>query len=274
MGQNVKLQGMSKGMMPLDSFRRIWEKSFRRYRGEIGLYNWGESFLNPDLPGMVAHAKKNSAVRLVLNSNFSFSFDDRIVEILKYLEDDSIIISCDGFSQEICEKYRINVDFGLVMHNIELINRHKKPQTKLTWQYLKFPWNSAEEKAAENYCKEKRIEFFLGKGGIISGYPVLPAPRGAKINQFRCNFYLNSLSINFDGEVYPCCTYYGPSKYSLGNAIKNSVEKIFSCGKGKEMLDYLTYKSEGSCDIFCKHCVERNAGEVESWKRTHAAAAA
>jgi radical SAM protein with 4Fe4S-binding SPASM domain len=72
--------------------------------------------------------------------------------------------------------------------------------------------------------------------------------------------------INFDGEVYPCCTFFGPKKYSLGNASEKSVKKIFSEGKGKEMLDYLTFKSGGNDGLFCKHCVERNAGELESWK--------
>jgi len=264
-GQGLKLKDMSRGMMSLDLFRQIWATSFTRYRGRIGLYNWGEPFLNPDLPGMVRHVKENSRARLVLNSNFSFRFDDRITEIVNRLDGDRIVISCDGYSQETCEKYRVNVDFGLVMHNVELIVRTKRAQTELLWQYLKFPWNLHEIAAAEEFCKRKQIRFHLDNGGITPNYPILPARRASADGKFRCDFFRNSLTINFDGQVYPCCAYYGPQRYSLGSAAENSVEEIFSRGRGKEMLDYLTFRSGGHDGVFCKHCVEKNVAELESW---------
>jgi radical SAM protein with 4Fe4S-binding SPASM domain len=264
-GQGLRLRDMARGMMPFDLFKRILAKSFTHYHGAVGLYNWGEPFLNPDLPGMVRHVKQNSRARLVLNSNFSFRFDDRIAEILECLEGDRIIISCDGFSQEICEKYRVGVDFSLVMHNIELINGHKKPQTELLWQYLKFPWNPHESEAAEAFCKQKGIGFYTGEGGISPHYPMLPAPRPTSDGTLRCDFFRDALTINFDGEVYPCCAYYGPPTYSLGNAAKESLKEIFSRGKGRKMLDYLLSRSGGDDGVFCKHCVERDAGLLESW---------
>ena len=265
-GQGRQLRDMSKGMMSLDLFRRIWSKSFTAYTGTVGLYNWGEPFLNPALPAMVRHVKENSRARLVLNSNFSWRLDDRVREILECLDDDRIVISCDGFSQETCEKYRVGVDFDLVMHNIELINDRKKPQTILQWQYLDFPWNLDEAKAAEDFCKEKQIGFYLGKGWISPNYPMLPAPCPSDEDQSRCDVFRRSLTVNFDGEVYPCCAFYGPPQYSLGNASKKSIGKIFSRGKGKAMLKYLTFKSGGDDGIFCKHCVEQNTAVLESWK--------
>ena len=95
-GQRLKLRGMQQGMMSLDRFKRIWKKSFTNYRGHVGLYNWGEPFLNPELPAMVRYARTHSAARLVLNSNFSFQCDDRILEILECLGRDFIIISCSS----------------------------------------------------------------------------------------------------------------------------------------------------------------------------------
>jgi radical SAM protein with 4Fe4S-binding SPASM domain len=201
-----------------------------------------------------------------LNSNFSWKYDDRLLDILDSLENDAIVISCDGFSQEVCEQYRVGVNFDLVMHNIELISRHRKPQTKVKWQYLGFPWNHAEEKAAADYCQSRHIDFHLGRGGVTPNYPMLPSRRVPKEEQSRCDVFRGSLTINFDGEIYPCCMYYGPATYSLGNASKTSVQKIFSRGKGKAMLDYLTVQSPGNDAIFCKHCVERDTGLVESWK--------
>ena len=265
-GLGLKLQDMSKGMLSAETLKEIWTKSLSNYKGKIGLYNWGESFLNSDLPAIVKYIKDNSKAQLVLNSNFSFNYDNRIMEILKYLDNDIIIISCDGFSQSTCEKYRVNVDFNHVMHNVELINNNKKRQTRLKWQYLKFPWNPDELESACEFCKENNISFYTDDGGITPDYPMLPSPFTFNRNKFRCEFFLDSLTINFDGEVYPCCAYYGPKRYSIGNAIKNSLEEIFTKGRGRDMLDYLMLKSDGSSELFCKHCIDRNASELKNWK--------
>ena len=263
----LKLQDMSKGMLSAETLKSIWNKSLTGYKGKIGLYNWGESFLNPDLPEIVRFLKDNSKSRLTLNSNFSFSFDNRITEILKCLDNDIIIISCDGFSQSTCEKYRVNVDFDQVLHNVELINNNKKPQTQLKWQYLKFPWNRDELESARKFCTDRNITFYTDDGGITPDYPMMPSPFTFDRNKFRCEFIFDSLTINFDGEVYPCCAYYGPAKYSIGNAKENSLEEIFTKGKGREMLDYLMFKSDGSAEIFCKHCIDRNSSELINWKK-------
>ena len=46
-GLGVKLRDTPTGMMPLGVFRRICEKSLRRFTGEMALYNWGEPFSIP-----------------------------------------------------------------------------------------------------------------------------------------------------------------------------------------------------------------------------------
>lgn len=229
------------------------------------MYNWGESFLNPEIDEIVDFLKKNTKARIMLNSSFSFSCDDRIKKILGSLKEDIIIISCDGFSQATCEEYRKSVDFDKVMHNITLIKDNKKPETRLVWQYLEFPWNLDEIKPAEEYCRKHNIVFYTQMGGITPDYPLLPTPHTLNKKKLRCGFFLEALTINPDGNVYPCCAYYGPRRFSIGNAMENSIEEIFTSGKGKEMVDYLTYKSQGSDDLFCKHCVERNTAVLEGW---------
>jgi radical SAM protein with 4Fe4S-binding SPASM domain len=265
-GQGVKLRDMPRGMMSLEMFRRIWAKSLTCFTGQVALYNWGEPFLNPELPKIVRHVRENSSATLVLNSTFSLPIEDRLTETLAHLDRDTFILSCDGFSQATCEKYRVNVDFELVMHNVEVVVRCKKPQTQFLWQYLKFPWNHDEIAAAEAYCKTKQIGFYTGTGGIAPRYPMLPTPRTAKPEKYRCDFFRDSLSINYDGGVYPCCAYYGPPKFCLGNAAEETLEAIFARGKGRAMLDYLALRSPGDEGIFCKHCVEQDTEELASWK--------
>lgn len=230
-------------------------------------YITGENlFLNPEFPNMVKYLKEKSKAKLLINSNFSFHNEERLKEVLRYLNGDVIIISCDGFSQETCEKYRRNVDFKNVMHNIGLLIENRPPNTTIMWQYLEFPWSSSEIEVAKKYCEEKNIIFYKGVGCITPDYPMLPTPKTKDPGKLRCDFFLESLVINFDGEVYPCCAYYGPKKHSLGNARKMSLKEIFTKYKGKEMMDYLSYQTVNTNDLFCKHCIERNTREFDSWK--------
>lgn len=266
-GMRLRLDDAPAGMLRLDSLKSICSNSLKNYHGRIGLYNWGEPFLNPELPAIVRHLKENTQARLAFSSNFSWSDDARLNEVLGYLNKDAITISCDGFSQEICEKYRVNVDFDKVMHNVEYMVEHKHPQTRLLWQYLRFPWSMDEIDAAKKYCAAKNIEFYTGLGGMTADYPMLPTPHTKDEGVFKCDFFLDSLVINFDGEVYPCCAFYGPRRYSLGNAEQESLETIFTRGKGMEMLRYLAGKTSCDGDLFCKLCLERNAEALKSWKR-------
>jgi radical SAM protein with 4Fe4S-binding SPASM domain len=265
-GMRLKLRDTPQGMLKIDTLKDICERSLKRYTGNIALYNWGEPFLNPELPEMVRYLKETTKAKLVINSNFSFHNDKRLKEALLYLNGDTIIISCDGYSQETCEKYRKKVDFENVMHNIELLIKNRPPNTSIMWQYLEFPWSLNEIEDSRKYCAERNIIFYTSVGGITPDYPMLPIPKTNDAEKFKCDVFFDSLVINFDGEVYPCCGYYGPRKYSLGNARKISLEEIFTKYKGKDMLDYLSCKTAGNENLFCKHCVERDIKELESWK--------
>lgn len=265
-GMRLELKDTPKGMLKLDALKAICSLSLTNYRGRIGLYNWGEPFLNPELPDIVRHLKENTKATLVINSNFSYSEDDRVRDVLSCLKHDIIIISCDGYSQETCEKYRKNVDFAKVMHNVELMLDHKHPNTMLIWQYLKFPWSMDEIDAAQKYCQAKGITFYTGGGGITPNYPMLPTPRSSDAKRYRCDFFLDSLVVNYDGEVYPCCAFYGPRRYSLGNAKDHSIVDIFKRLKGREMLKYLSGKTSSNNDLFCRLCVEKNTDELKTWK--------
>ena len=101
-GMRLKLKDTPKGMLKIESLKDICEKSLKKYQRNIGLYNWGEPFLNPELPEIVKYLKENTKSTLIINSNFSFSDDTRLKEVLRYLNRDVIIISCDGFSQVTC----------------------------------------------------------------------------------------------------------------------------------------------------------------------------
>ncbi len=264
-GLKLNIKETPPEMMTLDTLKVICSKSLREFRGKICLYNWGESFLNPEIDGMVRFIKENTKARIMLNSNLSFINDDLIKRILKPLKGDIVLISCDGFSQATCEEYRKGTDFDKVLHNIELIRDYKNPETQFAWQYLEFPWNHDDIKPAEEYSRKNDIIFYTQVGGITPDYPMLPTPNTLNKKKLRCGFFLEGLTINPDGEVYPCCSYFGPKRFSIGNAAENTLEEIFMQGKGKDMIDYLTYKSEGNDDLFCKRCIERNTGDIENW---------
>jgi len=263
-GQGVKINDNPPGFLTLSTLRDVCSKSLKEFKGKIRLFNWGEGLLNPEIGEIVKFLKENTKARIVVASNFSFNYDNRVKEVLNNLKNDMVILSCDGFSQATCEKYRIGVDFDMVMHNVKLIKDNKKPETWFAWQYLKFPWNIDEIKPAAEYCRKNNIPFYTSIGDLTEDYPMLPIPRTYSRRKFRCCLFLEGLAINFDGEVYPCTGCFGSKRFSIGNAREKSLEEIFINGRGKEMVDYLTYKSQGDDDLFCKHCIERNTAVLNT----------
>ena len=129
---------------------------FRKILDEIGphlftinLCNWGEPFLNPDLPQMIEYAKQfNVVVGLSTNLNY---LPDAAAEKAINAGIDIVVISIDGLTQETYSKYRQGGDIQKVFSNIEKLNYYKNKadkKTLLIWQFLINKYNEAELESA------------------------------------------------------------------------------------------------------------------------------
>lgn len=223
-------QARPKGTMSLKTFRHIFDE-IGPYVFAVNLCNWGEPFLNPDLSGIIRHARQYNIV-IGLSTNLNSLSDETAGEITRS-GIDILVISLDGASQETYSRYRRNGDFSRVIENIRKLNAGKIPGRSfplLVWQFLVNKYNENEiEKARVMagdlgmiflpspmrtsmgkellmplYDRVREIEDWLPENPGYNKYSREIQP-GTRTRQASCKWLWNSTVINWDGSLSPCC---------------------------------------------------------------------
>ena len=104
-----------RGLMSPGLLRRILDKALRECRIEaVGLYNWTEPLLHPEIPALVRAIKSRGLV-CSLSSNLNVL---REPEALLAEHPDYLRISISGFTQEIYARGHREGDIERVKHNM------------------------------------------------------------------------------------------------------------------------------------------------------------
>lgn len=116
--------GRKRGMMSFDLFRRILDEN-RNSLVSVILYGWGEPFLNPDLPRMIAECSARGIVTATsTNGHCIRTIDDALAVVDAGLK--ALVIALDGSTQEIYESYRKGGDVNAVQNCAALIEEAKR----------------------------------------------------------------------------------------------------------------------------------------------------
>jgi len=222
------------------------------YLVRIWLSLWGEPLLNKNLPEMIRRCKQHD-IWVLISSNMSVPLDDAAIEALVASGLDTISLSIDGATQATYEQYRKRGNLGLALDNARRLVAAKRRQRSATphlyWRYLRFPWNGHEIEMARQLAVEIGVDEFGIEPGIMtqrtkhskSSRPVdekpLPAPanliarrqqqadrRRTEYRYFGCDYLYQSISVNSNGLVHPCCYVVSP-EHATGRA-EDPVEAI------------------------------------------------
>jgi MoaA/NifB/PqqE/SkfB family radical SAM enzyme len=110
--------GRKQGRIDADTFYAIID-SISRYAYILEIGNWGESFLHPDIFDMITYAHNHHlAVKVISNLNY---FDREMAESAVDSGLDYVMISIDGITQEVYERYHIGGNLSKVFDNIKLL---------------------------------------------------------------------------------------------------------------------------------------------------------
>jgi MoaA/NifB/PqqE/SkfB family radical SAM enzyme len=245
--QDIKAR--PKGKMDMEMFRNILDET-GPYLFAVNLCNWGEPFLNPELPEMVRYAKKyNTVVGLSTNLNH---LPDRTAQELVSSEIDIIVISLDGAKDESYTRYREGGDFSTVLGNIGKLNSYRQNNKKfplLIWQFLVNKYNEHEIGMAREMSQKMGLQFTpspmrtsMGKELLLplyervkemkdwlphnpsyNKYPYDIRPE-TRTSQTTCKWLWNSAVVNWDGSISPCCGVF-EKKWDFHTCYDASLEK-------------------------------------------------
>ncbi|MFG0317198.1 MAG: radical SAM/SPASM domain-containing protein [Planctomycetota bacterium JB042] len=206
------------GLLSLEDARRILDRF--PYAVQLVLSNWGEPLLNPALFDIVREAKaRDLSVRM--ESNLTRVRDGQL-EALVDSGLDRLVVALDGASQETYERYRVGGVLETVLANVRRLRAVQVERddfrTTVVWKMVVHRWNEHELDRARDLADELGMEF----EAVTIWTPDdrrewLPSDRrhaGRRTEDggpTRCHHLWQSVSVNFNGDVFPCCSEFAPS---------------------------------------------------------------
>jgi len=274
------------GFLKLEDFKRVVDDN--PWIFHIELSNWGELFLNPDLPKIMEYAyQKNVALTATNGANLNTVKESVLEDLVKY-KFRHITCSIDGASQETYSLYRVGGNFDRVIENLRIINRYKSAYNSefplLTWQFIVFGHNEHEISAAREMARSMNIEFYpklswdenispvkdealvrqATKSGAASRSDYLDQYGEAYMQKDICKQLWRLPQINWDGKILGCCyNNWG----DFGNAF--DAETVGN-GLNNDKISYarqmLLGQVDARADIPCTTCkYYKRMQETDNW---------
>lgn len=201
--------GRSKSLLSPDAVRDVL-KEVGDYAYIAHLYNWGEPFLNKNLPEIVALVS-DANIYTSVSTHLSITNFNRI-EASCRAGLDHLIVGLDGVNAEQYSKYRRGGDFELVLENLKRLRDLKtgpNPMaTTIEIQTLAFGFIEQDLERAYELACEFKADWFRARPPIApeKHQPKLPKLRGSHRGlQKPCAMPWRYLAVQADGGVSACC---------------------------------------------------------------------
>ena len=250
----------SQGFKPLDIklYKKILVEAEHYNCPSISFHNNDEPFLLKDLETRIRLAKEADFLDIILVTNATLLFPERSCKLLK-LGITKINFSVDGWNEESYKHVRCGGDFNTVVRNIEYFLKEKEkanlrlPITRATCVLTKF---TSEEMHKFRQFWEERVDIVEFQNfQAIKGYTEELKPPGSKIERnFTCNTPWQQVVIRANGDVLPCCSFYGTSMV-IGNIKNSSLFDIWNGSKMRKIRKELL-RNNFSFSMACKVCSE------------------
>jgi len=240
---------------------------------ELELSNWGEIFLNPRLPELLACAESAGVPVTVTNGvNLNTASDASLEAVVRHRVR-RLTVSIDGATQETYAKFRVHGNLARVLAHVDRINHFKRlhgsPYPRLRWQFIVFGHNEHEVEAARALAKARGMQFeairnlaadyapvrdpssVAARTGIDYGIPTDSVLDGLADGLGFCHQVWDAPQVNWDGELLGCC--FNVSR-SFGNAFETPLRTLLKGPDYLEMQRVLTGRAPLRADLPCASC--------------------
>ena len=191
----------------------------------VELANFGEVFLNPDLPRILAFAhERGVATSIDEGANLNDASTEALEALVKY-QVAQVRCAVDGVTRSSYRQYRAGGDLAKVLANIQEINRFKEryrsSRPRLVLQFVVFAHNEEEIERAALMARVLRMELQLKLNFFPDSLPVKNRERVKKhLGYADRNEYLEKArrhysrhqchemwiwpQVNWDGRILGC----------------------------------------------------------------------
>jgi len=156
----LKIFDWNKGTLSEERFRGLL-RLYGSYLFQIVFCNYGEPITNPNTPKLIEIAK-SYLTQTVLSTNLAIGRFDAEAYVRSGL--DFLLLSIDGATQKVYERYRKNGNIEIVYRNIQNLVKARRALRKRTpvirWQYLAFEHNAHEIPLALEVARALGVDEF------------------------------------------------------------------------------------------------------------------
>ena len=246
----------------------------------VELSNWGEIFLNPELPAILEHARRRRVrVHADVGVNLNAASEDALESVVR-TGVRSMTCSIDGASQETYAAYRRGGDLANVLESVRALNRlkarHGTRFPLLKWQFVVFGHNEHEIPRARRLARELGMRFWLKlpwddlygtgpgvppRGGAgarnepglgVAGRGEFEARYGEGYAQkLTCAVLWHEPQINWDGRLLGCCV---NNWGDFGNAFSDRLVPLLDGPRVAHARGMLRGRLEAREDVPCSAC--------------------
>ncbi|WP_083631446.1 radical SAM/SPASM domain-containing protein [Labilibacter marinus] len=259
-----------KGMINEEAFGELLAKTHKSL-WHINLYFQGEPYMHPQFFNLVKSAKQQGLV-VETSTNAQF-LNPQQAEKTVTSGLDVLVVSLDGITQDIYQKYRVGGQVQLVLEGIRNLSEAKKKAKSRTpiirAQFLAFSFNEhqilrfkekaielgadmVEVKMAQVYDVEKKKDL-LPQKEALSRYRLQKDGAVSLQGQVKnkCKKHWDSAVITWKGDLVPCC-FDKNAQYNMGNLHKKSFSSIWNSLQYNSFRKRVLTVQEG-IDI-CSNC--------------------
>lgn len=260
------------GMMSMETFRRVLEQAGESLVG-IVLYSWGEPFLNPDLPRMIADCSERGIMSVTSTNGHCLQTPEearRVVDAgLR-----ALVVALDGSTQEIYTAYRKHGDVEKVKRCAGLIEEAKaragSPYPYTNLRVVATRENEADIPNLRELARRMGMNMFSIKSvGCLTSSPAYEGFEaseetlqrydhrdGVRIERqsVHCPYPFRQPTIFWDGTVVGCEFDYG-TEVAWGNIHERPLREIWNCERALSLRRAI--RSESHRPHFCDLCPYR-----------------
>lgn len=269
-------QHLGTGVLKLDDFVRFLGRHPKVE--QIELSNWGETFLNPELPQILRHAhEKGVALTMANGVNLNRATPEALEAVVRYRLR-HLSCSIDGATQKTYSAYRVNGDLERVIGNVrkiqELKKRYRSRFPVLQWQFVAFGHNEHEIGKARDIARQLGMKFHVklawddlygapqspvrDRDGLRQASNTGSADRreyenvhGRHYIEDACHQMWTSPQVNMDGRVLGCTINHSQD---YGNAFRDGLETVLAADRMQRARRMLMGLVGPQADIPCSTC--------------------
>ncbi len=237
----------------------------------LTLYFQGEPFTHPHFTELVLLARRNG-IYAASSTNAQLITPVIAEELVRY-NLNKIIVSMDGITQDVYEKYRVGGSLDKVLEGIKFLVEKKAlfqlKQPEIELQFLVFSHNEHQMNAVRELAKELKVDKLTFKTAQIISYEkgsdLLPKqqkysryvqqPDGLFVRKKKvrniCWRAFSGAVITSEGDVLPC-SYDKNAEHSFGNINNMSLKEIWHGEKAKQFRQQIL--TDKKVFEMCRNC--------------------